>query len=54
MDRQTADRKAEVFYGPMFLFYSCYDGAENDCRKQEIKKAFEHHLENMKNMECMK
>lgn len=54
MDRQTADRKAEVFYGPMFLFYSCYDGAENDCRKQEIKKAFEHHLENMKSMERMK
>ena len=27
---------------------------EKNASAEEIKKAFEHHLENMKNMECMK
>ena len=50
MDAQTAAIKAADFYGPMFLFYSCYDGAENDARKQEAKKAFMQHLERMRNI----
>ena len=49
MNAHTASLQAAAFYGPMFLFYSCYDGAGTVVQKQEVKKAFGVHLERMRN-----
>lgn len=54
MDTKTADLQAAAFYGPMFLFYSCYDGAETNVERQKRKAAFEQHLEKMKSTGCLK
>ncbi len=52
MDPQTAKHTAAAFYGPMFLFYSCYDGAQNDEQKHKVKDSFGEHLEKMRSIIC--
>ena len=39
-----ADQMALAFYGPMYLLYSCYDGAEE---KQAVFVLLEEHLDRM-------
>lgn len=45
---ENADKKADIFYSVMFLYYSLYDGGQD---KAEIKKQFENIINDM--MEIM-
>lgn len=41
MGVQDAEEMAQLFYGPMFMLYSVYDGAED---KQKVNGLLEEHL----------